>query len=151
MIIVGAPGAETAYLGANQESYWRTINGYSAWADSLRNREEVIYVGANDGMLHAFNADTGKELWGFIPPFIGSNLPTMVNVNFNRASNLGGGGTNPIYGVDGLVTAHDMYFINQVHHQKWYTILMVPYGKGGAGFSLLDVTNPNNRSLVLCL
>ena len=64
MIIVGAPDAETAYLGANQESYWRTINGYSAWADSLRNREEVIYVGANDGMLHAFNADTGKELWG---------------------------------------------------------------------------------------
>ena len=144
MVIVGAPNAETAYLGANQESYWRSIKGYSAWANSLNNREEVIYVGANDGMLHAFNADNGKEKWGFIPPFIGSTLPTMVNVNFNRAKNLGGGGTNPIYGVDGSVTAHDMYFKKPgTNSPGWYTILMVPYGRGGAGFSVLDITNPN--------
>ena len=63
MVIVGAPNAETAYLGANQESYWRSIKGYSAWANSLNNREEVIYVGANDGMLHAFNADNGCLLY----------------------------------------------------------------------------------------
>ena len=144
MIVVGAPNAETAYLGANQEAYWRTIKGYSAWADSLKNREEVIYVGANDGMLHAINADTGVEKWGFIPPFIGSTLPTMVNVNFNRKKELGFGGTNPIYGVDGSVTAHDMYFKKPgTNSPGWYTILMVPYGRGGAGFSLLDVTNPD--------
>ena len=144
MIVVGAPNAETAYLGANQEAYWRTIKGYSAWADSLKNREEVIYVGANDGMLHAFNADTGVEKWGFIPPFIGSSLPTMVNVNFNRKKELGFGGTNPIYGVDGSVTAHDMYFKKPgTNSPGWYTILMVPYGRGGAGFSLLDITNPD--------
>ena len=104
----------------------------------------MIYVGANDGMLHAINADTGVEKWGFIPPFIGSTLPTMVNVNFNRKKELGFGGTNPIYGVDGSVTAHDMYFKKPgTNSPGWYTILMVPYGRGGAGFSLLDVTNPD--------
>ncbi|MDA9709205.1 3-isopropylmalate dehydratase large subunit, partial [Candidatus Pelagibacter sp.] len=58
--------------------------------------------------------------------------------------NSGFGGTNPIYGVDGSVTAHDMYFKKPgTNSPGWYTILMVPYGRGGAGFSLLDVTNPD--------
>ncbi len=30
--------------------------------------QSVIYAGANDGMLHAFDDETGEELWGFIPP-----------------------------------------------------------------------------------
>ena len=32
------------------------------------NREKLVYVQANDGMLHAFKADTGEEKWAFIPP-----------------------------------------------------------------------------------
>ena len=51
-------------------------------------------------MLHAFDADTGIEEWAFIPPFIGSMLPKIVNVNFNRDKPLNGG-SNAIYGVDG--------------------------------------------------
>ncbi|MBM4308143.1 MAG: hypothetical protein FJ123_15540 [Deltaproteobacteria bacterium] len=35
--------------------------------------KSVIYVGANDGMLHAFDVNTGEELWAFIPDdFLGS-------------------------------------------------------------------------------
>ena len=144
MIVVGAPDAETAFTGENQEAFWRTKNGYVAWANSLKNREEVIYVGANDGMLHAFDADTGKEKWGFIPPFIGSKLPELVNVNLNKKAKLGGGGSNAIYGVDGSVAAHDMFFTKPGKTGKnWHTILIVPYGRGGAGFSVLDVTNPD--------
>jgi len=57
---------------------------YQAYYDDNREREAVVYVGANDGMLHAFtsyyyNPDTGQyekptgretigeELWAFIP------------------------------------------------------------------------------------
>ena len=142
MIIVGAPGAETSYTSKNQEAFWRVKKGYIAWADSLKNRKEIIYVGANDGMLHAFDADTGIEEWAFIPPFIGSMLPKIVNVNFNRDKPLNGG-SNAIYGVDGSVTAHDIYFKKPGTTGKgWYTILMIPYGRGGAGFSVLDITNP---------
>ena len=66
----------------------------------------------------------------------------MVNQNLNRA---GKGGSNAIYGVDGSVTVvHDMYFKSALDSssKKWHTILFVPYGRGGAGFSVLDVTDP---------
>ena len=141
MIVVGAPNAETAFVGTNQEAYFRSIKGYDAWAASLANRDEIVYVGANDGMLHAFDAKTGKERWGFVPPFVAVNMPTMVNVNLNRTSV---GGSNAIYGVDGSPVSHDMYFKGPYDNAKtWHTILMVPYGRGGSGFSVLDVTDPN--------
>ena len=145
MVVVGPPAAETAYTGTNQEAYWRSIKGYNAWAKSsnVASREKVIYVGANDGMLHAFKVKDGVELWGFIPPFVGAQMPTMLNANLNRTKTLGGGGSNAIYGVDGSPVVHDMYFKKPGTNSKgWYTILMVPYGRGGAGFSVLDVTNP---------
>jgi type IV pilus assembly protein PilY1 len=40
--------------------------------------DSVIFAGANDGMLHAFDDDTGEELWAFIPP---SLLPNLKNLN----------------------------------------------------------------------
>ena len=140
MIVVGKPNAETSFVGTNQEAYFRSIKGYDSWAASIV-RDEVIYVGANDGMLHAFDAKTGKEKWGFVPPFVAANFPTMVNVNLNRTSV---GGSNAIYGVDGSPVAHDMYFQGPYDtSKKWHTILMIPYGRGGPGYSVLDVTDPN--------
>ena len=140
MVVVGAPSAETAFVGTNQEAYYRSIKGYDAWAASKANRKEIIYVGANDGMLHAFNSKTGKEEWAFVPPFVASNLPNVVNVNLNRS---GVGGSNAIYGVDGSPVVHDMYFQSAYDTtKKWHTILMIPYGRGGPGFSVLDVTDP---------
>jgi type IV pilus assembly protein PilY1 len=35
-------------------------------------------VGANDGMLHAFNADTGLEAWAFIPNGVLKNLQLLT-------------------------------------------------------------------------
>jgi type IV pilus assembly protein PilY1 len=143
MVVVDKPNAESAFVGANQEAYWRSINGYKAWAEGIV-RDSVIYVGANDGMLHAFSVKDGIELWGFIPPFIGARLPEMVNANLNRTTTPMGG-SNAIYGVDGSPVVHDMYFIKPGTNGKaWYTILMIPYGRGGEGFSVLDVTDPKS-------
>ena len=140
MVVVGPPSAETAFVGTNQEAYYRSIKGYDAWAASKSSRKEIIYVGANDGMLHAFNSATGKEEWAFVPPFIASSIPTMVNVNLNRS---GVGGSNAIFGVDGSPVVHDMFFKSAYSTSKqWHTIMMVPYGRGGAGFSVLDITDP---------
>jgi len=140
MVVVGAPSAETAFVGSNQEAYFRSKWGYDAWAASKSNRKEIIYVGANDGMLHAFNSKTGVEEWAFVPPFVASSIPNMVNVNLNRS---GVGGSNAIYGVDGSPVVHDMFFKSAFDSAKqWHTILMIPYGRGGAGFSVLDVTDP---------
>ena len=55
MVVVDKPNAESAFVGTNQEAYWRSFNDYKQWAESKENRESIIYVGANDGMLHAFS------------------------------------------------------------------------------------------------
>ena len=152
IVIVGAPQAETAFVSLNQESYWRSIKGYDTWKnDSLRvDRQKVVYAGGNDGMLHAFDDETGAELWAFVPPFIASKLPTMMAPGLNLST---GGGSAAIFGVDGSITAHDMYFQElqddgsgnmELAAANWHTILVVPYGRGGAGFSVLNITDPNN-------
>ena len=139
--LVPAPNADTAYIHEGQESYWRSLNGYDAWSASHTSRLEVIYVGANSGLLHAFDAITGEELWGFVPPLIAGSLPKIINPSFNRSS---GGGSVPIYGVDGSPVLHDVFFQSPLSTSpSWHTIMMIPYGKGGAGFSVLDVTYPN--------
>ncbi len=146
MVVVGAPSADTAFTSTAQESYWRSVKGYDAWAKSLASRKdkETIYVGGNDGMLHAIDSKTGVERWAFIPPFIMSQMPLMVNTNLNNDLAKVKGGTNAIYGVDGSPVVHDMYFHSPLGNSKnWHTILMVPYGRGGNGFTVLDVTNPD--------
>ena len=73
-----------------------------------------------------------------------SQMPLMVNTNLNNDLAKVKGGTNAIYGVDGSPVVHDMYFHSPLGNSKnWHTILMVPYGRGGNGFTVLDVTNPD--------
>jgi type IV pilus assembly protein PilY1 len=40
--------------------------------------QSVVFAGANDGMLHAFDDASGEELWAFIPPNL---LPNLKNLN----------------------------------------------------------------------
>ena len=152
VVEVGRPSANTLYTNTKQEAYYRAKNGYNTWSASLANRKKTLYVGANDGMLHAFDAATGEERWGFVPPFIASKLPELVN---DSLDGLGGGnekkgGTNAIFAVDGSPVIHDMYIrgINADTglfntSKGWHTILMIPYGRGGRGYSVLDVTDPD--------
>ncbi|MCS5653847.1 MAG: PilC/PilY family type IV pilus protein, partial [Candidatus Marinimicrobia bacterium] len=148
LVEVGAPEANTNFTDVNQESYWRAKNNYQSFARSHENRKNIIYAGANDGMLHAINSENGQEEWGFIPPFIAGKLPIIVNTNLDGKVGTNGGGTNPIFGVDGSPVLHDMFIQGLTMNGEWeaapswHTILMIPYGRGGAGFSVLDVTYP---------
>tara|TARA_B100001123_G_scaffold198301_1_gene225575 strand:- start:204 stop:4787 length:4584 start_codon:yes stop_codon:yes gene_type:complete len=150
LIEVGEPDAYNALTDNKQESFWRAKNNYISFKNGNINRQKIVYAGANDGMLHAFSAETGKEVWAFIPPFIASKLPTIFNVGLDgKVAGEGKGGSNAIFGVDGSPVVHDMYFkgLNSSGVQEtspsWHTILIVPYGRGGAGFSVLDITNPS--------
>ena len=144
LVVVGAPSANTNFIKKNEEAYFRSTNNYQAFKNANKNRAKTIYVGANDGMLHAFNADTGQELWGFIPPFLIGKLPLIVNPSLNDNNAKGDkGGSSAIYGVDGSPVVHDMYIKHPYFGgTNWYTIMMVPFGRGGAGFTVLDITNP---------
>jgi Tfp pilus tip-associated adhesin PilY1 len=66
--------SEPVYVGAPDWNYEDDGNnvgaknqGYAAFKANHANRDGVVYVGANDGMLHAFDADSGEELWAYIP------------------------------------------------------------------------------------
>jgi len=148
LVEVGDPRANTNFTSTKQESYWRVKNNYQGFARDNSNRKKMVYAGANDGMLHAFNADTGTEEWAFIPPFIASKLPGIVNPGLDGIND-GKGGTNAIFAVDGDPVVHDMFFKGLVadgsleSSESWHTILMITYGRGGPGFSVLDITNPD--------
>ena len=100
-------------------------------------------------MLHAINASDGTEQWAFVPPFIAAKLPTIVNKGLDGKLPGRRGGSNAIFGVDGSPVVHDMYIrgLDQTgkweEGKSWRTILIIPYGRGGAGFSVLDVTYPD--------
>ena len=150
IVEVGAPGANVNFTSTNQEAYYRSKYGYESWAASLADRPRTLYVGANDGMFHAFDAETGEERWAFVPPFIAGRLPEMINDGLNGIAGSKRGGSNAIYAVDGSPVVHDMYISGLLPDgsfetggvKSWHTILMIPYGRGGRGYSILDVTDP---------
>ena len=138
LAVVGKPSAKTSALPAkiNTEAYYRNQKGYANFKNgatcggSCPLRKEIVYVGANDGMLHAFDSITGEELWAFIPPLMLQNLRTMISAKSNS--------TNAIYGVDGSPIVKDIYYGG-----KWRTVLISGMGKGGYGYFALDITNPS--------
>jgi type IV pilus assembly protein PilY1 len=90
--------------------------------------QSVIFAGANDGMLHVFNDDTGEELWGFIPPNLLNKLQALrtdVNASF----------------VDGSPKA---YIARNADGSINRVILIFGQRRGGNRYYALDVTNPSS-------
>jgi type IV pilus assembly protein PilY1 len=129
-----------------KDSYYRSENGYdnfksgNSCGESCNSRTEVILAGANSGILHAFKASNGEELWGYIPPNIVGKLSTIITSKANA--------TNPIYGIDGSATVKDIYFDDtpddSKNNPRWRTILLSALGAGGHGYFALDITNINS-------
>jgi type IV pilus assembly protein PilY1 len=123
---------DSAPVFVSNATYSYTDSGYSAFASSIASRNGMIYVGANDGMLHAFDAATGKENWAFVPAAM---LPQMYHL------------ADPAYShqffMDGTITVSDAYFQGPGQSSpSWHTVLVSGYGNGGSGYFALDVTDP---------
>jgi type IV pilus assembly protein PilY1 len=106
--------------------------GYSDFLADQASREGTVYVGANDGMLHAFDAETGDERWAYIPSFVVPNLYKLADSNY---------ADNHRFFVDGPITVGDVY---DAADDKWRTVLVGGLGRGGQGFYALDVTDPDD-------
>lgn len=90
-------------------------------------KTDTVYVGANDGMLHAFNAVSGVEKFAYIPKSVFANLAKL---------------TKPTYKQDG-----HQYFVDGspiVIDTATQSILVGTTGAGGRSIFALDVTDPNN-------
>ena len=128
LVVVGKPSADTSFVSTNQEAYFRHVNGYDAFAQSKEQRKVYML----DLIVEYYTHSMRKLVknWRFVPPLIAPNLPNVMNTNLNQSR---GGGTNAMFGVDGSMVVHDMYFKSPLRGSKrWHTILFVPYGRGGA-------------------
>ena len=123
------------FVGAPSTPYPDNIESaaYSTFVNSsAKTRREVVYVGANDGMLHAFDAENnGRELFTYVP-----------NLLFSTAGGLGLhylSDTTYLHKwyVDLSATAADVYLGSQ-----WKTLLIGGLRGGGKGLFALDITDP---------
>ena len=105
---------------------------YSAFANLTRS--PTIYVGANDGMLHAFDAASGREVLAYVPTPVYRNLSLLTGQSFSNSA----GGPHH-YFVDGSPTVGD--YVDSLSN-SWRTLLVGGMAAGGQGFYALDVTDP---------
>jgi hypothetical protein len=92
------------------------------------NGNPVLFVGANDGMLHAIDARTngGSELWAYVPSMLIPNLKNLTVTPYVHT-----------YFVDGGLNVGNVT-INSAAR----TVLVSELGAGGQGLFALDITNP---------
>lgn len=130
-VINGAP----VHVAKPPFSYGDT--GYADFAADNASRAPVVYVGANDGMLHAFSGaktDGGGELWAFVPSAVMRNMHKLADTSYNN---------NHQYFVDGAPVMGDIKV-----GSTWKTILVGGLNKGGKAYYALDITNPTSPKVL---
>lgn len=114
-------------------------DNYDVFRDTTqKDRQPMVYVAVNDGMLHAFNADTGQEVWAYVPPQVMPHLYKLADKNYS---------SNHQYYVDGSPTVGDICPkapSSTCRGSDWKTILVGGLNAGGRGYYALDVTDPAN-------
>jgi type IV pilus assembly protein PilY1 len=109
--------------------------GYDTFKTANASRTPIVYVAANDGMLHAFYAGTsttdpqgGNEAWAFVPRAVLPRLYKLADTNWAKLHE---------YNVDATPTAGDVF-----DGTNWHTIVVGGLNKGGRAYYALDVTDP---------
>ncbi|KAB2930004.1 MAG: hypothetical protein F9K25_09850 [Candidatus Contendobacter sp.] len=110
-------------------------DSYKSYVDGKASNPPVVYVGANDGMLHAFNAETdvanggGKELFAYVPAGVYHNLHRLTDPDYGKSHK---------FFVDGTPTVGDAYL------GGWKTYLVGGLRAGGKSIYALDISDPTN-------
>jgi len=100
--------------------------GYAEFRARHRQRHPVVYVGANDGMLHAFDAGSGIELFAYLPAALLAHVGRLADPAYRHRAYVDG----PVAVADARVGA------------DWRTLLVAGFGAGAQGVFALDVTDP---------
>jgi len=122
------------YTGAPASNY--PLKGYSAYTKAQKDRDPVIYVGGNDGMLHGFSAADGKERIAYVPRGIVGKLKDLASQDYNNKH---------AYFVDGSPMTGDVD-TGSTDTPNWRTVLVGSLGLGGKGYFVLDVTDPSTTA-----
>lgn len=129
-VFVAGPTGDAGFFGA----------GYQDFIDDNDDRKPVVYIGANDGFVRAFDVENGREMWGIVPQNLAGKLKRL------REEAVTG---DEVYIheflVDGSLVPADV----QDSGGDWRTVLIGGQAQGrGAGDSnyyfALDVSDPEN-------
>ena len=129
-------GSNPAYIGASNEGI--QAPSYVNFAASTAARPPIVYIGANDGMLHAFDAAQGYERFAYIPRGVYANLVNLAYPYYNAQHR---------FYVNGATQAGDVQFADLT----WHTVLVGAEGAGGNSVYALDITNPGAISSEIAL
>ncbi|MGD8177231.1 pilus assembly protein [Marinimicrobium sp. ARAG 43.8] len=132
------------YLGGENRGYSRLEGSQgSSYAqylqDTKRQQPETLFVGANDGMLHAFDVENNvfDELFAYVPGGVYDKLAALSAPNYGRQEN------PHQYTVDGQMAVGDVYLDG-----SWRSVVVGSLGAGGKGVFALDVTDRSNPEVL---
>ncbi len=141
---IGAPEPESSAFDFNPNDF-EGLDVYSDFVEDYKDREPMVYVAANDGMLHGFEQSTGEEVFAFLP---GSLLDVDGDASLARYA-------NPEYGVYDEVSGkqeipHQYYNDGEMTTENvfiggsWKTVLVGTTGRGPTRtVYAIDVTDPS--------
>jgi type IV pilus assembly protein PilY1 len=134
-VYVGAPKANFSDPGYGPNT------SPSSFKTAQATRAGTVYIGANDGMIHAIDASNGQERWAYVPTMVLDNMWKLASNNY--------GGAHSYY-VNGDIVVNDICTAGctSATTAVWKTILVGGLNGGGKGYFALDVTNPNTPTLL---
>jgi type IV pilus assembly protein PilY1 len=150
-VFVGEPNARWP----NKGKFGVDGDRYFDFQRTKADRSQMVYVGANDGMLHGFNAeaydassnpDAGQEVFAYIPSMAYSSetkegLHYLTSSEYNHRAYV-----NMPSVVSDVHIYTDQVIVPDSTSRSWRTVLIGGMGNGGKGIFALDVTEPDNIS-----
>jgi type IV pilus assembly protein PilY1 len=115
---------------------------YPAYLQAKSSRPKLVVVGANDGMLHGFDADTGVERFAFVPRSLLLDPVSAEDSRSNLVRLADPAYTHRFY-VDGSPWVGDYWHPGS---SNWRTAVVSTTGAGGKGVFALDITTPASMS-----
>ncbi len=145
LVVVTAPG-DGDCVDPGTGEVWDNMDGYCVFKNAQASRRGVIYVGTNGGIIQAFETgkpeyvDTvgntvaavsgGMELWGYLPNFVLGKLHEFRDGHR--------------FTMDLTVSVADIDTSTDLAGTGWKTILVAGQRKGGTGYAVIDVTDPDD-------
>ncbi len=116
---------------------WPSMDGYCVFAENHKNRDGMVYLGTNGGMIEAITSGEsgaaltgGREKWGYIPSFV---LPKLQEIKEGHR-----------FTMDLTVMASEVDTSDGLDGSGWKTMVVAGQRKGGNHYVALDVTDPDN-------
>jgi len=119
------------------------IPGHGLYRTTKMNRESLIYITSNDGLLHAFRTKDGTEAFGYVPPTLWPQIFKLWKQGGQRAEP-----EHFQWLLGASPRVEDVPPTNSP--QAWATHLMLTMGPGGEDFVTLDVTTPSTCTAITC-